>query len=138
MDEDLHREIIEEHARHPRNKRELSDADLTGEYRSEKTGNESKVFLKLAADGSVAEASFTGQGSALSLASGSLLASHASGKSLAELANLLDQVERVVLKGADEELPGELDVYRTVVRFPERYDCALLAWRALGSALEQV
>ena len=136
MDEDLHREIIEEHARHPRNKRELSDADLTGEYRSEKTGNESKVFLKLAADGSVAEASFTGQGSALSLASGSLLASHAPGKSLAELANLLDQVERVVLKGADEELPGELNVYRAVGRFPERYDCALLAWRALCSALE--
>ena len=137
MDEDLHREIIEEHARHPRNKRELSDADLTGEYRSEKTGNESKVFLKLADDGSVAEASFTGQGSALSLASGSLLASHAHGNSLAELAKLCDQVECVVLKGADEELPGELNVYRTVVRFPERYDCTLLAWRALSAALEQ-
>ena len=137
MDEDLHREIIEEHARHPRNKLELPNADLTGEYRSEKTGNESKVFLKLAADGSVVGASFTGQGSALSLASGSLLTSHVSGNSPAELTKLCDQVESVILKGAADELPGELDVYRTIGRFPERYDCALLAWRALCSALEK-
>ena len=96
MDEDLHREIIEEHARHPRNKLELPNADLTGEYRSEKTGNESKVFLKLAADGKVAKASFLGQGSALSLASGSLLASHASGSSLQDLARLVEKIENVV------------------------------------------
>ena len=136
MDEDLHREIIEEHARHPRNKLELPNADLTGEYRSEKTGNESKVFLKLAADGKVAKASFLGQGSALSLASGSLLASHASGSSLQDLARLVEKIENVVLMGADEELPGELDVYHTISRFPERHDCALLAWRALKAAFK--
>ena len=136
MDEELHREIIEEHARNPNHKRELPDPDLMGGHRSEKTGNESKVFLKLAADGKVAKASFSGQGSALSLASGSLLASHISGSSLQDLARLAEKIENVVLTGADEELPGELDIYHTISRIPERHDCALLAWRALKAAFK--
>ena len=135
MDEDLHREILEDHGRRPRHKHELSEAELIGEYRSEFTGNESKFFLKLATDGSVAEASFMGQGSALSLASGSLIASYARGKTTKDLLKLCRLVNRVMLEGADEDLPGEMVVYHTIRRFPERHDCALLAWRALEDAL---
>lgn len=136
MNEDLHREIIEEHARHPRNKRELPDADLTGEHRSPKTGNDAKVYLRLDDAGKVSEATFTGQGSALSQASGSILATHAPGLTLDELLRLAEQVERAVLQGAEEALPGETEVYRALSRFPERHDCALLAWRALKDALK--
>ena len=135
MDEDLHREILEDHGRRPRHKLELPEAELIGEYRSEFTGNESKLFLKLATDGSVAEASFMGQGSALSLASGSLIASYASGKTTKDLLKLCRLVNRVMLEGLDEDLPGEMVVYHTIRRFPERHDCALLAWRALEDAL---
>ena len=135
MDEDLHREILEDHGRRPRHKLELPEAELIGEYRSEFTGNESKLFLKLATDGSVAEVSFMGQGSALSLASGSLIASYASGKTTKDLLKLCRLVKRVMLEGVDEDLPGEMVVYHTIRRFPERHDCALLAWRALEDAL---
>ena len=135
MDEDLHREILEDHGRRPRHKLELPEAELIGEYRSEFTGNESKLFLKLATDGSVAEASFMGQGSALSLASGSLIASYASGKTTKDLLKLCRLVNRVMLEGLDEDLPGEMVVYHTIRRFPERHDCALLAWRALEDVL---
>jgi len=135
VDEDLHREILEDHGRRPRHKYELPEAELTGEYRSELTGNESKLFLKLATDGSVAEASFMGQGSALSLASGSLIASYAPGKTTKDLLKLCRLVNRVMLEGVDEDLPGEMVVYHTIRRFPERHDCALLAWRALEDAL---
>ena len=135
MDEDLHREILEDHGRRPRHKYELPEAELTGEYRSELTGNESKLFLKLATDGSVAEASFMGQGSALSLASGSLIASYAPGKTTKDLLKLCRLVNRVMLEGVDEDLPGEMVVYQTIRRFPERHDCALFAWRALEDAL---
>ena len=135
MDEDLHREILEDHGRRPRHKHELPEAELIGEHRSELTGNESKLFLKLATDGSVAEASFMGQGSALSLASGSLIASYAPGKTTKDLLKLSRLVNRVMLEGVDENLPGEMVVYHTIRRFPERHDCALLAWRALEDAL---
>ena len=135
MDEDLHREILEGHGRRPRHKYELPEAELSGEYRSELTGNESKLFLKLAIDGTIAEASFMGQGSALSLASGSLITSYAPGKSTKELLKLCLTVSRVMLEGADDDLPGEMVVYHTICRFPERHDCALLAWRALEDAL---
>ena len=135
MDEDLHREILEEHGRRSRHKYELPEAELIGEYRSGLTGNESKLFLKLSTDGTVSEASFMGQGSALSLASGSLITSYASGKTTKELLKLCRLVSRVMLDGADEDLPGELVVYHTIRRFPERHDCALLAWRALEDAL---
>lgn len=135
MDEDLHREILEGHGRRPCHKYELPEAELIGEYRSELTGNESKLFLKLATDGTVSEASFMGQGSALSLASGSLITSYAPGKTTKELLKLCRIVSRVMLEGEDEDLPGELVVYHTIRRFPERHDCALLAWRALEDAL---
>ena len=135
MDEELHREILEDHGRCPRNKHELPDAELIGEHRSDFTGNESKLFLKLATGGSVAEASFMGQGSALSLASGSLIASYAPGKTTKDLLKLSRLVNRVMLEGVDEDLPGEMVVYHTIRRFPERHDCALLAWRALEDAL---
>ncbi|MBT3482423.1 MAG: hypothetical protein HN457_13445 [Opitutales bacterium] len=137
MDEDLHREILEGHGRHPRHKYELAEAELIGEYRSELTGNESKLFLKLATDGTIAEASFMGQGSALSLASGSLITSYAPGKTTKELLKLCLSVSRVMLEGTDDDLPGEMVVYHTIRRFPERHDCALLAWRALEHALEE-
>ena len=135
MDEDLHREILEDHGRRPRHKHELSEAELIGEYRSEFAGNESKLFLKLATDGTIAEASFMGQGSALSLASGSLITSYAPGKTTKELLKLCLSVSRVMLEGTDDDLPGEMVVYHTIRRFPERHDCALLAWRALEDAL---
>ena len=135
MDEDLHREILEEHGRRSRHKYELPEAELIGEYRSELTGNESKLFLKLSTDGTVSDASFMGQGSALSLASGSLITSYASGKTTKELLKLCRLVNRVMVEGVDEDLPGELVVYHTIRRFPERHDCALLAWRALEDAL---
>lgn len=131
MNEDPHREIIEEHARHPRNKRELPNPDLTGSYRSSKTGNDAKVYLRLDDVGKVREATFTGQGSALSQASGSLLTTHATGLTLDELHRLAEKVESALLQGAEDILPGETDVYRALSRFPERHDCALLAWRAL-------
>ena len=76
-----------------------------------------------------------GQGSALSLASGSLITSYAPGKSTKELLKLCLTVSRVMLEGADDDLPGEMVVYHTICRFPERHDCALLAWRALEDAL---
>ena len=134
MDEDLHREILEDHGRRPRHKHELPEAELIGEHRSEFTGNESKLFLKLATAGTVAEASFMGQGSALSLASGSLIASYAPGRSKNELLQLCRAVGRVMSEGTYEDLPGEMMVYHTIRRFPERHDCALLAWRALEDA----
>jgi NifU-like protein involved in Fe-S cluster formation len=33
-------------------------------------------------------------------------------------------------------LPGDLVVYESIIRFPERHDCAMLAWRALILALK--
>ena len=93
------------------------------------------MFLKLSTNGTVSDASFMGQGSALSLASGSLITSYAPGKTTKELLKLCRIVNRVMVEGVDEDLPGELVVYHTIRRFPERHDCALLAWRALEDAL---
>ena len=135
MDEELHREIIQEHADHPCNKSTIAVADYSGRYISQKTGNQSQVFIKVSAADKVSKATFQGQGSALSIASGSLFASHASGMTLSELAELGKKVERVVLGDLSVELPGDLSVFRTIARFPERHDCALLVWRALNSAI---
>ena len=54
----------------------------------------------------------------------------------AEAFALAHSVIAFLERGKKVALPGDLIVYESIVRFPERHDCAMLAWRALVVALE--
>ena len=75
------------------------------------------------------------QGSALANASASLLFSELKELSLPDAQKIHERILKVLLEGKTIELPGDLCVFNAIVRFPERHDCALLAWNALGDAL---
>jgi len=75
------------------------------------------------------------QGSALAIASASLLFCELNEMSLHEVQNIHAKIFKILLEGEIIELPGDLCVFNSIVRFPERHDCALLAWNALGDAL---
>ena len=75
------------------------------------------------------------QGSALANASASLLFSELKELSLPDAQKIHERILKVLLEGKTIELPGDLCVFNSIVRFPERHDCALLAWNALGEAL---
>ena len=50
--------------------------------------------------------------------------------------SLAESVIGFLEKGKEVVLPGDLVVYESIARFPERHDCAMLVWRALLLALE--
>jgi len=50
--------------------------------------------------------------------------------------SLAESVIGFLEKGKEVILPGDLVVYESIARFPERHDCTMLAWRALLLALK--
>lgn len=135
MKEDtLHREILEEHARNPHFDDLISEPTHKADYQSNKTGNACRITLNVQ-DGGLVQIGLKVQGSALAIASASLLFCELNEMSLHEVQNIHAKIFKILLEGEIIELPGDLCVFNSIVRFPERHDCALLAWNALGDAL---
>ena len=135
MTEDtFYREILEEHARNPQFDGPISQPTHKADYQSAKTGNTCSISVNVK-DERLVEIGLKVQGSALATASASLLFSELKEQSLDDAQNIHERILKVLLEGETIELPGDLCVFNSIVRFPERHDCALLAWNALGKAL---
>ena len=80
---DLYRDVIVDHNRHPRNFREIPDADHRADGFNPLCGDKLTVFVKLDG-GRISDVSFNGSGCAISIASASLLTESVKGKTLAE------------------------------------------------------
>ena len=133
----LYRDVVLDHYRSPRGKKELSDPDLENEGMNPVCGDEVKVALKLK-DGHVTDVAVNSRGCAISVASGSMLAELLVGKSTSQIEELF-QAFRDMLhgKGVTEEPDlGDLEALEGVMRLPVRVKCALLAWTTLRDAVE--
>ncbi|WP_144182648.1 Fe-S cluster assembly sulfur transfer protein SufU [Elioraea rosea] len=139
---DLYQEVILDHGRHPRNHRRLADADRSAKGDNPMCGDRVEVFLRLGADGRIAEASFEGRGCAISQASASLMTELVSGRTAdeaKELASALRSLARTgacpACQGAVAEAMERLAPLGGVSEYPSRVKCATLAWHALEAAL---
>ncbi|RAI58982.1 Fe-S cluster assembly sulfur transfer protein SufU [Roseicella frigidaeris] len=140
---DLYQEVILDHGRRPRNFRRLEDADRTARGDNPMCGDRLELFLKLAPDGSIAEAAFQGRGCAISTASASLMTETVTGKSAAQAHALSDQFRALAMTGScpdcGEALSEEMERLQPlsgVHEFPSRVKCATLAWHTLNAALD--
>ena len=130
MTEDLYREILEFHAEHPQGSVLLEDYDNVGNYQSPKTGNDCSVRMKTE-NGVIEQISVEVNGSALARACGSIMACSLKGVKLAEARKTAHEILSFLDGEKTLDLPGDLAVYRSIIDYPERFDCALLAWRSL-------
>ena len=138
--EDLYQEIILDHNRRPRNDGELDPYTHDAEGFNPLCGD--KLTVTLRKPGSTLDAvACHCEGCAISRASGSIMTKMTTGKSDAEVAQIIDEV-KTLLTGesepvADLESQGELVALVGVRKFPARVKCATLAWHALESALKE-
>jgi nitrogen fixation NifU-like protein len=133
---DLYRDVIIDHNRHPRNFGAMEPADATMEGFNPLCGDRLTVRLKMAGD-RIADIRFEGQGCAISTASASLMTEAVKGHSRAEALALFDRVHRLL---TDDDAPndqlGKLAALSGVREFPARVKCASLCWHTLASALQ--
>ena len=137
MTEDsLHREIIEEHAKNPQFKGKLKNFSHCGFCQSPKTGNQCNVQL-LIEDETIVQVGYGIQGSALSTAIASIMSCEIVKMKIAQTVILAEQIIESLERNSTVLFSSELCVYESIRNFPECYDCALLAWRALLQALKE-
>jgi len=135
--EELYKEVILDHYKNPRNKRDLPGAEFTCSKNNPLCGDEITVFVN--EDGTlVTDISFVGQGCSISQSSASMMTETVSGKSRGEVEASIGAF-RGMMAGeveADEDTFGELVALKGVVKYPVRVKCAVLAWDVLQDALE--
>ena len=135
--DDLYKEVILDHYKAPRNKRQLPEATVSRHKNNPLCGDEITVHARLA-DGGVAEVAFEGQGCSISQASASMLTEAVQGLSVGDAEALTDRF-RGMMEGRvdpDEDTFGDLMALKGVVKYPVRIKCAVLAWDVLQEALE--
>jgi len=163
--EDLYREIILDHYRHPRNRGELeSPPAIRAEGFNPLCGDEVVVYLAVD-DGLVSDLKVSGQGCSISQSSASMMSAAVKGKTISQaratikaframmslhghqldggadgVAALSSDAEMDDRTGpevaADEGITlGDLEALQGVVKFPVRIKCATLSWHTLAQAL---
>lgn len=135
---DLYREVILDHSRSPRNFGRLEAANREADGFNPLCGDRLKLFLEVE-DGAVRQASFVGDGCAISTASASLLTEALRGLPEAEALDLADRFRRMASGDLDPEdaALGKLSALAGVRAYPMRVKCATLAWHTLRAAIRQ-
>jgi nitrogen fixation NifU-like protein len=134
--DDLYKEVILDHYKNPRNKRQLPGAELSSTKNNPLCGDEITVLAHLEG-GAVADVAFLGSGCSISQASASMMTEAVKGKDLGEAREVATEF-RGMMEGArdpDEDELGDLLALKGVVKYPVRIKCAVLAWDVLQEAL---
>lgn len=134
---ELYRELILDHARHPRHFGRLAKATHEAEGINPLCGDKLHLFLEVGDDNIVRDASFEGSGCAISLASASLLTEAVIGLDRSDALSRRSVVTHALRGESCAEDLGKLQALLGVRDFPSRVKCATLAWHALGGALER-
>lgn len=138
---EMYRDIILDHYRSPRGRKDVDDPDIVNEGMNPSCGDEVELKVKLQGD-RVEKLGLHCAGCAISVASGSMMAEIAEGRTITELKEIAAAVKGLLTTGEvpdDVELDelSDLDVLEGVKQFPVRIKCALLSWVTLIEGLER-
>ena len=134
--DDLYRELILDHYRHPRNKGKLADATASAEGFNPLCGDEIELQLQVD-DGVIQDVAFGGRGCSISQASGSMMTDVIKGRDKEEALALVAAFKRMMTDPDQEPAAalGDLEAFQGVAKFPVRVKCATLAWNVLEQGL---
>lgn len=134
--DDIYKEVILDHYKNPRNKREIAEASITCSRNNPLCGDEITVFVHAEED-KVLEVSFVGQGCSISQSSASMMTEAVAGKPVEDVRQLIHDFRAMMAGDLDpsEDEFGDLVALKGVVKYPIRIKCAVLAWDTLQEAL---
>jgi nitrogen fixation NifU-like protein len=134
--DELYREVILDHYRAPRNKRNIAPADIDLERNNPLCGDEIAIRA-LIKDGAIVDVAFEGQGCSISQASASMLTEQLKGKTLEEAEQMVLSFRGMMAgkEDASEDELGDLVALKGVVKYPVRIKCAVLAWDTLQEGI---
>jgi nitrogen fixation NifU-like protein len=133
--DDLYREVILDHYKHPRNRGELEPRTARVEGNNPLCGDEIQLDIRLN-DGELEDVAFQGRGCSISQASASMMTEAIKNKPLDEVEDLIATFKNMMHGDlVDVEELGDLEALEGVQKFPVRIKCALLAWTTLEEAL---
>jgi len=140
---ELYQEVILDHAKRPRNFREMPAATGRADGFNPLCGDKATIFLELEGD-VVKDVSFKGAGCSISTASASMMTEALRGKTRAEAEALFERFHRLVTSDPSQAQPdsapelGKLAAFSGVSEFPVRVKCASLPWHTFKAALAGV
>ena len=139
----LYQQLILDHSKKRAGDGVLDHHDAEHFERNPSCGDE--ITLQLAMEpgtDSVASLGWTGTGCSISMASASVLAELAPGKTIDELQSMIDDFREMLRsRGAgepDDEVLGDAVAFHGVSKFVMRVKCAMLAWVATEACLLEV
>lgn len=133
----LYREVLLDHAQHPRNRGELADPTHQMELLNPTCGDAVIVQCRLV-EGKVEAVAFQGSGCSISIASASMMTEVLSGQTLDQALVLVahfnhlisDQATSSLNEASLDEALKDAYFLEGLKQFPSRYKCGVLAWKA--------
>ncbi len=139
MDSDLRREIIMDNYNDPMNKGLIDD----NSYLKTRTSSESCIddlsFMMKIENNIIEDIRFDGEACAISTSATSIMIRILIGKTVDEAKKILNNYKNMIEeKDYDKNLLGELAVYDSISKQPNRKNCALLPNRAINNMLKEL
>lgn len=138
--DDLYRDIILDHFRHPRNQGAVECPDVKVQGVNPLCGDNLELTF-VVRDGKIDDIKMTGSGCSISQSSGSMMTEALKGKDLTTSGVLAKAFKKMMLEhGSADDLPDDLEdlaALEGVQKYPVRVKCALLAWNTLLQGLEE-
>ncbi len=138
--DDLYKQTLLDHFRHPRNRGRIEAPDASAEAVNPLCGDQLELTLAISA-GCIRELKFRGRGCAISQASASMMTEVMVGQELSKAQELAANLKALLRDESPRPLPQELQpvqVLEGVKQYRSRITCALLAWEALADAIAAV
>jgi nitrogen fixation protein NifU and related proteins len=134
---DLYQELIIDHSSRPRNFKVLDAAHSVEGY-NPLCGDRLTVYLRMDGD-VIVDASFQGEGCAISKASASLMTESIKQKTRGEVEKILSEFRDLVTGVGNPNIKslGKLAAFSGLREFPIRVKCGMLSWHMLRAALKQ-
>ncbi|MDZ7842117.1 MAG: SUF system NifU family Fe-S cluster assembly protein [Gammaproteobacteria bacterium] len=138
MTETAYKAELLDHYRNPRNRADTGDAAVVTRGRNPRCGDDVEIGVDFDGE-TLSRIRFRGRGCSICIASASMMTEAASGRRISEARGLANFVHRWFSDdpGLAAAAPEPLRPLSPVQDMPARRRCVLLAWEALGQALDR-